>query len=91
MKKGDKADDLAVEKKKGTVAKSLDLFRRVPTLGALFWEVFVFQSLSTILNLCFITKLKADIPDDKIRAAWTGNVSPPRIYPISILFMVATF
>eukprot|EP00978_Attheya_sp_CCMP212_P026089 scaffold85134_cov51-Attheya_sp.AAC.3 len=73
MKKGDKADDLAVEKKKGTVAKSLDLFRRVPTLGALFWEVFVFQSLSTILNLCFITKLKADIPDDKIRAAWTGN------------------
>ena len=56
------------------VARSQDLFARVPTLRALFCEVLSFQSLSTILNVCFVTKLRATILDDMARAAWTGKV-----------------
>lgn len=55
------------------VAKAVQLFRKVPTLGALFGETLSFQSLSTILNVCLVTKLKASIVDDVARAAWTGK------------------
>lgn len=57
----------------GIVKKAYDLFMRVPVLGALFLEVIAFQSLSTIINVCFITKLKESIVNDALRAAWTGK------------------
>jgi ATP/ADP translocase len=49
------------------------LFRRVPTLGALFFEVLSFQSLSTILNTSLVTRLKDAVTDDAKRASWTGH------------------
>jgi len=60
-------------KGKGMVRDAVDLFGRVPVLGALFWEVIAFQSLSTILNVCLVTKLKEAVTDDSLRAAWTGK------------------
>jgi hypothetical protein len=50
------------------------LFQEQPMLKALFMEVMSFQSLSTILNVCFVTKLKSLISNDMDRAAWTGKV-----------------
>lgn len=55
------------------VGEGVSLFRRVPTLGALFFETLCFQSLSTILSTCFVMELKS-IPNDKERASWTGNL-----------------
>jgi ATP/ADP translocase len=55
------------------VTKASQLFQRVPTLKALFCEVLSFQSMSTILNVCFVSELKATITDDIQRAAWTGR------------------
>ena len=52
--------------------KTTNLFRRVPTLGALFGEVISFQSLSTVLNVCFVRQLKESIPLDTDRASFTG-------------------
>lgn len=49
------------------------LFQEQPMLKALFMEVMSFQSLSTILNVCFVTKLKSLISNDMDRAAWTGK------------------
>jgi hypothetical protein len=78
------------EKKKAhqnnMVGKAKDLFERVPTLRALFCEVLSFQSLSTILNVCFVTKLRLTILDDLARAAWTGKV---RCVGVCGLFEVA--
>mmetsp|Transcript_8182 Transcript_8182/g.11798 ORF Transcript_8182/g.11798 Transcript_8182/m.11798 type:complete len:554 (-) Transcript_8182:296-1957(-) len=71
-----KTKDKAAKKSKASqnqISKALDLFRRVPTLGALFCEVLSFQSLSTILNVCFVSKLKSTITNDTERAAWTGK------------------
>lgn len=61
------------EKEKGNVREALDLFKRVPMLGAMFMEVISFQSLSTILNVCFVTRLKEAVTSDAERAAWTGQ------------------
>jgi len=55
------------------IRNGITLFRRVPTLGALFIEALTFQSLSTILNTCFVTQLKGAIQNDGQRAAFTGN------------------
>mmetsp|Transcript_20874 Transcript_20874/g.42737 ORF Transcript_20874/g.42737 Transcript_20874/m.42737 type:complete len:599 (-) Transcript_20874:108-1904(-) len=55
------------------VKQGYTLFKRVPTLGALFLETLTFQSLSTILNTILVTQLKQAVPDDGQRAAWTGN------------------
>ena len=55
------------------VQKAADLFKRVPTLGALFFEIVACQGLSTLINVCFVTKLKETIPDDSLRAGWTGK------------------
>jgi hypothetical protein len=52
---------------------AITLFQEQPTLKALFLEVVSFQSLSTILNVCFVTKLKSAVSDDVARAAWTGK------------------
>lgn len=57
----------------GLILKTRDMFRRVTILKALFFEVVSFQSLSTVLNVCFVTKLKDAVPDDAARAAWTGQ------------------
>jgi ATP/ADP translocase len=56
------------------VVKARDLFQRVPTLGALFGEVFTFQSMSVILNIAMVTRLKQVMPNDNERAAWTGRL-----------------
>ena len=58
---------------KGRVVKAISLFRRVPTLGFLFLEVIMFQSLSTILNVAFVQTLKQQIPQDMARAAFSGR------------------
>lgn len=55
------------------IRHGISLFRRVPTLGALFFEALTFQSLSTILSTRLVTQLKDSVPDDIARAAWTGN------------------
>ena len=55
------------------IQNGITLFQRVPTLGALFIEALTFQSLSTILNTCFVTQLKDAIQNDGQRAAFTGN------------------
>jgi ATP/ADP translocase len=55
------------------VTKTAYLFKRVPTLAALFGEVVTFQSLSTILNVCFVRQLKETMPIDTDRASFTGK------------------
>jgi hypothetical protein len=54
----DKVATKTHEKHSNIFVRASDLFTRVPALGALFWEVLSFQSLSSVLNLCFVTKLK---------------------------------
>ncbi|KAL7496264.1 hypothetical protein ACHAWT_004428 [Skeletonema menzelii] len=55
------------------IREGISLFRRVPTLGALFFETLCFQSLSTILSTCFVMELES-VPNDNERASWTGNL-----------------
>lgn len=69
----DKVATKTHEKHSNIFVRASDLFTRVPALGALFWEVLSFQSLSSVLNLCFVTKLKESIPNDALRAAWMGK------------------
>eukprot|EP00978_Attheya_sp_CCMP212_P046474 scaffold394564_cov51-Attheya_sp.AAC.2 len=69
----DKATTKPHETHSNIFVRASDLFTRVPALGALFWEVLSFQSLSSVLNLCFVTKLKESIPNDALRAAWMGK------------------
>jgi len=59
---------------KSLIWKARDLFRRVPTLGALSVEVLTFQSMSAILNIAMVTQLKNTMPLDTDRAAWTGRL-----------------
>jgi ATP/ADP translocase len=54
--------------------KAKQLFARVPTLRALFCEVISFQSLNTILNVAFVSGLKASIPNDLERSSYTGRL-----------------
>jgi ATP/ADP translocase len=69
------ADSKSAEKSdQHLMAKARDLFQRVPTLGALFGEVFTFQSMSVILNIAMVTRLKQVMPNDNERAAWTGRL-----------------
>jgi ATP/ADP translocase len=55
------------------LAKTGRMFRTSPTLVGLFGEVIAFQSLSTVLNVCFVRQLKEAIPIDGDRAAFTGQ------------------
>ncbi|KAL7538563.1 hypothetical protein ACHAXR_008638, partial [Thalassiosira sp. AJA248-18] len=55
------------------IAKARDVFVRVPTLWALFCEILACQGLSTLLNVCCVTKVSEVIPDDTERAGWMGN------------------
>jgi ATP/ADP translocase len=68
-----KKQDKEEKKTQNRVSKAIELFGREPKLKALFAEVLSCQSLSTILNVCFVTSLKATIVDDVARAAWTGK------------------
>lgn len=51
------------------------LFKRVPILRAMFFEVILSQCLSSVLNFHFMVKVKETILDDEERAGWTGSVS----------------
>ena len=65
------------EKQKGALymfKQASDLFKRVPVLGALFLEILACQGLSTILNVCYVSKLSQTITDDRERAGWSGKV-----------------
>jgi ATP/ADP translocase len=55
------------------ISDTIALFRRVPTLRALFLEGISFQSLGTVLNVAMVRSLKLDIPDDVARSAFTGR------------------
>jgi ATP/ADP translocase len=55
------------------IGQAMSLFRRVPTLTALFMETISFQSLNTILNVAFVQTLKQQIPQDMARAAYSGR------------------
>lgn len=59
----------------GLFVKASALFKRVPILGALFVEVLLCQSLSSLLNFLFLVKTKEAIPGDEERAGWSGKVS----------------
>jgi len=64
------------EKQKGALymfKQASDLFKRVPVLGALFLEILACQGLSTILNVCYVSKLSQTITDDRERAGWSGK------------------
>ena len=45
----------------------------MPTLWALFCEILACQGLSTLLNVCCVTKVSEVIPDDTERAGWMGK------------------
>lgn len=72
-KSRDDGDTLQHIEEKSLLMKTVHLFQRVPTLGALFLEVISFQSLSTVLNVFFVHKLKEGVPVDTDRAAFTGR------------------
>jgi ATP/ADP translocase len=57
----------------GTIQKAADLFARVPVLKGLFLEILAGQGLSTLLNICFVTKLSHTMPEDGKRAGWMGK------------------
>mmetsp|Transcript_12664 Transcript_12664/g.15418 ORF Transcript_12664/g.15418 Transcript_12664/m.15418 type:complete len:263 (-) Transcript_12664:664-1452(-) len=61
------------QKKHGRIQKATELFTRVPTLGRLFSEILACQGLSTLLNVCFVSKLSSAIPGDDDRAGWMGK------------------
>ena len=61
------------EKDVGTIQKAADLFARVPVLKGLFLEILAGQGLSTLLNVCFVTKLSQTLPEDGKRAGWMGK------------------
>jgi ATP/ADP translocase len=54
-------------------AKAGDVFAREPTLWALFCEILACQGLSTLLNVCCITRVSEVMPDDAERAGWMGK------------------
>jgi len=61
------------DKEESLIVKAKDVFTRVPTLWALFCEILACQGLSTVLNVCCVTKVAEVIPDDAERADWMGK------------------
>lgn len=72
-KQKEKHDTTSKKAKTSRITDAIALFRRVPTLGALFTEGISFQSLNTILNVAMVRALKLEIPDDMARSAFTGR------------------
>ena len=68
-----KKDVLSKKGDIGLIEKATSLFRRVPTLRALFIEVLASQGLAALLNVCFVVKLSSAIPNDADRAGWMGK------------------
>ena len=64
-----------LKEEESLVSKASNVFSRVPVLKALFIEILACQGLSTLLNVCFVTVLKAEVPNDDERAGWMGKVS----------------
>ena len=64
-----------MKEEESLVSKASNVFSRVPVLKALFIEILTCQGLSTLLNVCFVTVLKAEVPNDDERAGWMGKVS----------------
>jgi ATP/ADP translocase len=54
-------------------AKASQLFKRVPTLKFLFYEVVSFMGLATMQNLCLVKSLKLAVPCDAERTVWTSH------------------
>ncbi len=73
--------------KLSTLQQTLHLFKRVPQLKALFFEVLISQFFSSLLNFLFITKVKMSITDDNDRAGWTANVSYLNFHIYIYLFL----
>jgi ATP/ADP translocase len=71
-KKHDKSPSSSC-KEETLLAKTGRMFQTSPTLAGLFGEVISFQSLSTVLNVCFVRQLKDTLPVDTDRAAFTGK------------------
>jgi ATP/ADP translocase len=59
--------------KDGLFTKAGDVFQREPTLWALFCEILACQGLSTLLNVCCITRVSEAMPNDAERAGWMGK------------------
>jgi len=57
----------------GIIQTTKDLFSRVPTLSALFCEVITCGFLSSLLNFMFVFQLKETIPEDFMRAGYSGK------------------
>jgi ATP/ADP translocase len=74
QKKSKNDDNKPQTEEKPLLMKTIHLFQRVPTLGALFGEVICFQSLSTVLSVCFVRQLKDGVPLDMDRASFTGQL-----------------
>ena len=68
-----RANDNISNSEKSLFAKARDVFARVPTLWALFCEILACQCLSTLLNVCFVTRVSETIPDDTERAGYVGR------------------
>jgi len=74
MKKEDKYNSNRKGDDMGILMKAERLFRQEHLLGALFFETLCFQSVTELGNICLVKKLKDDIVNDSLRAAWTGKV-----------------
>jgi ATP/ADP translocase len=72
-KKGHSKKDVKVDEKVSIFSKAQRLFKRVPVLRALFFEILASQGLATLLNVCFVKVLATSITDDNSRAGWVGN------------------
>lgn len=57
------------------IQRARTLFRRVPILGHIGAEAFVFQCQSSLLNFMFVLATKEALPVDSERASFTANVS----------------
>lgn len=67
------SEDSQPKESKSLRMKTMTLFRREPTLGALFAEVVSFQSLNTILTVALVEALKESIPNDVARSSYTSQ------------------
>lgn len=72
-KEGDGAAATAQRDDETLLSKTKRLFQTSPTLAGMFAEVITFQSLSTVLNVCFVRQLKLSMPVDTDRASFTGQ------------------
>jgi hypothetical protein len=61
------------QQEESLLSKTGRMFRTSKTLAGLFGEVISFQSLSTVLNVCFVRQLKESVPIDTDRASYTGK------------------